>query len=84
MNTNTNNNNDKDKDKEENNNNSVSDTYMIAAKVSSIGIEMVVPVLFGVWFDYLFSTVVIFAILGAISGTALAFWHLIKISNKLS
>ncbi|MDR1054197.1 MAG: AtpZ/AtpI family protein [Planctomycetaceae bacterium] len=81
MNKNNNNNNKNDKD---NNNNSVSDTYTIAAKISSIGIEMVIPVLFGVWFDYLFGTVVIFAILGAISGAALAFWHLIKISNKLS
>ncbi|MDR1485329.1 MAG: AtpZ/AtpI family protein [Planctomycetaceae bacterium] len=82
------NNNDENKTETENknpapnNNNSISETYVIAAKISGIGVEMVVPVLLGVGLDYLLGTVAIFAITGAIFGTALAFTQLIKISKK--
>jgi F0F1-type ATP synthase assembly protein I len=67
-----------------NNENSISDTYVIAAHISSIVFEMVIPVLLGIGLDYLLGTVVFFAIIGAIGGTILAFTQLIKIANKYS
>jgi F0F1-type ATP synthase assembly protein I len=63
-------------------NDSISETYVIAAKISGIGVEMVVPMLLGVGLDYLFGTVAVFVIIGAISGTVLAFRQLITISDK--
>ncbi|MDR0391635.1 MAG: AtpZ/AtpI family protein [Planctomycetaceae bacterium] len=84
MNNNENKNENKSENKNHtpNNNSSISETYLIAARISGIGVEMVVPVLLGVGLDYWLGTVVIFAIIGAICGTILAFRQLIKISNK--
>jgi F0F1-type ATP synthase assembly protein I len=57
--------------------------YAIAAQVSNVGVEMIMPLLIGVGLDYLFGTVVVFAIIGAISGFVIAFWRRIKIANNL-
>ncbi|MDR2762967.1 MAG: AtpZ/AtpI family protein [Planctomycetaceae bacterium] len=62
---------------------SIYKTYAIAAQISNIGFEMIIPLLLGVGLDYLLGTVVVFAIIGTISGFAIAFWQLIKISNRL-
>ncbi|MDR1478886.1 MAG: AtpZ/AtpI family protein [Planctomycetaceae bacterium] len=66
-----------------NDKNSISETYAIATKVSNIGFEMIFFVLFGVLLDHLFGTVAVFAVIFALGGAAIAFWHLIKISDNL-
>ncbi|MDR0610354.1 MAG: AtpZ/AtpI family protein [Planctomycetaceae bacterium] len=54
----------------------------LAVRISNIGFEMVLPAVIGVGLDYLFGTVVLFAILGAILGAVLGFWQLIRIASK--
>jgi F0F1-type ATP synthase assembly protein I len=54
----------------------------LAVRISNIGIEMVLPAIIGVGLDYLFGTVVLFVLLGVLSGTVLGFWQLIKIASK--
>ena len=54
--------------------------YQWAARSSAIALEMVLPAVIGVGLDRLCGTVVLFAILGAVFGMTLGFWHLIKIA----
>ena len=56
--------------------------FQWSARASGIALEMVVPAVIGVGLDRLFGTVVLFAILGAISGMALGFWQLLKIARS--
>jgi F0F1-type ATP synthase assembly protein I len=56
--------------------------YALAARISNIGFEMVVPAVVGVCLDRLFDTVVLFAILGTVAGVLLGFWQLVKIAQK--
>ncbi|MDR2168655.1 MAG: AtpZ/AtpI family protein [Planctomycetaceae bacterium] len=65
-----------------NNDNNITSSYIIAARISSVGFEMIVTVLFGVWLDYLFGSVVIFTVLGAIFGVIIAFLQLMKFAAQ--
>ena len=55
--------------------------YQWSVRVSGIAFGMVVPAAIGVGLDRLCGTVVLFAILGAILGTVLGFWQLLKMAH---
>ena len=56
--------------------------FQWSARASAIAFEMVVPAVIGVGLDRLFGTVVLFAILGTITGMTLGFWQLLKIAGS--
>ena len=55
-----------------------------ASQVTTISIEMVLPILFGVWVDRRLGTKVVFTILGGVGGLWLGIWNLIRIAKVLA
>jgi F0F1-type ATP synthase assembly protein I len=55
-----------------------------ASQVTTISIEMVLPILLGVWTDQRLGTRAVFSILGAIAGLWLGIWNLIRIAKVLA
>ena len=58
--------------------------YAWAARVMAIGFEVVLPILLGVWIDYLLGTVVLFMFLGLLLGGFVGFTQLLKIVRELN
>ena len=56
--------------------------YEWSVIVSSIGMEMALPPIFGIWLDQKFGTVMLFTLLGAAFGMITAMMHLIQIGKK--
>jgi F0F1-type ATP synthase assembly protein I len=56
--------------------------YGMATQISSIGVEMMIPAVVGIWLDRQCGTFVLFAILGTAGGAAFGFWQLIKMAGK--
>ena len=56
--------------------------YERSVLVSSIGMEMALPPIFGIWLDHKFGTVILFTILGAVLGMTTALIHLVQIGKK--
>ena len=56
--------------------------YAKAARVFSIGIEMVIPILLGVWLDWKLGTVVLFLLLGVALGMGIAVMQLVRIAQE--
>ena len=54
------------------------------SRVTTISLEMVVPVLLGLWLDLRLGTWVVFSVLGAILGLGLGMWHLIRLTEAPS
>ena len=55
-----------------------------ATQVTTISIEMVLPILLGVWVDHRLGTKVVFTILGGIGGLWLGIWNLIRVAKVLA
>jgi F0F1-type ATP synthase assembly protein I len=55
-----------------------------ATQVTTISIEMVLPILLGVWVDRRLGTKVLFTILGGIGGMWLGIWNLIRVAKVLA
>jgi F0F1-type ATP synthase assembly protein I len=55
-----------------------------ATQVTTISIEMVLPILLGVWADRRLGTKALFTILGGIAGLWLGIWTLIRIAKVLA
>ena len=56
--------------------------YEWSVIISSIGMEMALPPIFGIWLDQKFGTVMIFTLLGAVLGMVTALMHLIQIGKN--
>jgi F0F1-type ATP synthase assembly protein I len=54
-----------------------------ATQVTTISIEMVLPIVLGVWADRRLGTKVVFTILGAIAGLWLGIWSLIRMTRDI-
>lgn len=54
-----------------------------ASQVTTISIEMVLPVLLGVWVDRRLGTRFIFTLLGAAAGLWLGLWSLIRLGKTI-
>jgi F0F1-type ATP synthase assembly protein I len=55
-----------------------------ASQVTTISIEMVLPILLGVWADHQWGTKFAFTVLGAAAGLWLGIWSLMRIAKILS
>jgi F0F1-type ATP synthase assembly protein I len=55
-----------------------------ASQVTTVSIEMVLPILLGVWADRRWGTKAVFTILGGIAGLWLGIWNLIRIAKVLA
>jgi F0F1-type ATP synthase assembly protein I len=55
-----------------------------ASQVTTISIEMVLPILLGVWADRRLGTKFVFVIFGAACGLWLGIWSLLRIAKMLS
>jgi F0F1-type ATP synthase assembly protein I len=55
-----------------------------ASQVTTISIEMVLPILLGVWTDRRLGTKAVFTIVGGIAGFWLGIWNLIRIAKVLA
>ena len=55
-----------------------------ASQVTTISIEMVLPILLGVWADRRLGTKAVFTILGAACGLWLGIWSLLRIAKVLA
>jgi F0F1-type ATP synthase assembly protein I len=53
----------------------------LASSVTSISLEMVLPVLGGYWLDQRCGTKAVFALLGAAAGLALGIWSLLRLTE---
>jgi len=58
--------------------------YAWAARIMAIGFEAVLPILLGVWVDYLLGTVVLFLFLGLLLGSLVGLMQLLKIVRELN
>ena len=56
--------------------------YAWAARIFSIGIEMVIPILLGIWLDRKLGTVVLFLLLGVALGMGIAVMQLVRIVQE--
>jgi F0F1-type ATP synthase assembly protein I len=54
-----------------------------ASQVTTISIEMVAPILLGVWADRSWGTKSVFTILGSIAGLWLGIWSLIRMTQGM-
>jgi F0F1-type ATP synthase assembly protein I len=54
-----------------------------ASQVTTISIEMVLPILLGVWADRRLGTKVVFTIVGAACGLWLGIWSLLRLAKIL-
>ncbi|MCC6123849.1 MAG: AtpZ/AtpI family protein [Pirellulales bacterium] len=55
-----------------------------ATQVTTISLEMVIPILLGVWADRRLGTKALFTILGGIAGLWLGIWTLIRVAKVLA
>jgi hypothetical protein len=55
-----------------------------ASRVTTISIQMVLPLLLGVWIDKRLGTKAVFTILGGIAGLWLGIWTLIRLAKLLA
>ena len=55
-----------------------------ASQVTAVSIEMVLPILLGVWADRRLGTKAVFTIIGGIGGLWLGIWNLIRIAKVLA
>ena len=55
-----------------------------ASQVTTISIEMVLPLLLGVWVDRRLGSRALFTILGGIAGLWLGIWNLIRLAKVLA
>jgi F0F1-type ATP synthase assembly protein I len=55
-----------------------------ASQVTTISVEMVLPLLLGVWVDRWLNTKAVFAILGGILGLWVGIWNLMRIAKELA
>jgi F0F1-type ATP synthase assembly protein I len=56
----------------------------LGSLVTTIAMEMVVPILLGHWIDEWLGTKAVFAILGAALGMTGGLWHLIRLARQMS
>ena len=56
--------------------------YAWAARIMAIGFEAALPILLGVWIDYLLGTVVLFLFLGLLLGGFIGYMQLLKIVKE--
>ena len=56
--------------------------YEWSVKISTIGMEMALPPVFGMWLDSKCGTLVLFTLLGAALGMTTALIHLIRIGKN--
>ncbi len=52
-----------------------------SSEVISIAIEMVLPMLLGIWLDRKLGTVMVFVLLGAVLGFSLGLFHLVRLTK---
>ncbi len=55
-----------------------------ASQVTAISVEMVLPILLGVWVDSRLGIKAVFAVLGGICGLWLGIWNLLRIAKVLA
>jgi F0F1-type ATP synthase assembly protein I len=55
-----------------------------ASQVTTISVEMVVPILLGVWADRRWGTKAVFTILGAVAGLWLGLWSLLRLARAFN
>jgi hypothetical protein len=55
-----------------------------ASQVTTVSVQMVLPILLGVWVDRSWGTKAVFTILGAAAGLWLGIWNLIRIARALA
>ena len=55
-----------------------------ATQVTTICIEMVLPILFGVWVDRYLGIRAVFTILGAVGGLWLGIWNLMRVARAFA
>lgn len=55
----------------------------LASTVTTICVQMVVPVLLGYWLDLRLGTKAVFAILGGILGLSIGLWSLLRLTAPL-
>jgi F0F1-type ATP synthase assembly protein I len=53
----------------------------MSSLVTTIALEMVVPILLGYWIDHRLGSAAVFTILGGVLGMTLGIWHLIKMTG---
>jgi len=56
--------------------------YEWSVRISTIGLEMALPPVFGMWLDSKCGTLVLFTLLGAVFGMTTALIHLIRIGKS--
>jgi len=56
--------------------------YEWSVRISTIGLEMALPPVFGMWLDSKCGTLVLFTLLGAVFGMTTALIHLIRIGKN--
>lgn len=54
------------------------------SRVTTISLEMVLPILAGYWLDQQLGTKVLFLMLGAVFGLVAGIWHLVKLTQPAS
>jgi F0F1-type ATP synthase assembly protein I len=55
-----------------------------ASEVTTISVEMVVPILLGLWIDRQLGTKVVFLLVGTALGLWLGIWSLLRIAKRVS
>jgi ATP synthase protein I len=55
-----------------------------ASQVTTISIEMVLPILLGVWVDSKLGTKAVFTIVGGIGGLWMGIWYLLRITKTIA
>jgi F0F1-type ATP synthase assembly protein I len=55
----------------------------LGSLATTIGLEMVVPILLGYWLDHRLGTIAVFTIAGAALGMAGGLWHLIRLTKAM-
>ncbi len=58
--------------------------YGLAAQITTISFEMVLPALGGAWLDKKLGTKGVFFILGVVLGFTVGFWHLLKLTALMN
>jgi F0F1-type ATP synthase assembly protein I len=57
--------------------------YGWAVRITAISLEMVVPILIGLWLDRKLGTVLVFVVLGAVVGVTAGLFHLIRLAGPV-
>ncbi|MGL4593558.1 MAG: AtpZ/AtpI family protein [Thermoguttaceae bacterium] len=56
--------------------------YIWATRITGIGLEMVLPALFGIWLDQKFGTLILFMLIGLLVGFYAGLMQLIRLSKQ--